>query len=502
MSEYKFQYKGKHYTISEDQQDILENGQHRKVRPTSFKLALYLAANAPRVLTWDKIRAHVWESTNVGKTSVHTQINALRNIVGDKATDPEGLIATRGGGYSFTAKVNKLPATELLPFESNQTSVEEILVPVELAITPPRRVSLDMTVLLAAESYLRCRSTDLATDYSDPFGSICLKDLVDLIVNSDCYFTLPSDSVDGSRPLVEDIEGLKLLPNCAAVPLKDSVERRIFQTFWETIEIGRRWVAQWLKSQLWNPIVHRRRLPYLGKEATHFATIADKGVEWFDRLMSTSKLRSLPPLIGHMPPVPYWTREIEKADGSLAAFQYYYAFTVFRRGWQYAEAARQQNLGIIYCPHYFRQHALDGSSDAWIDATRERFWSVGRYIVRLVDRAPEAIEWKQIAELINTLRANKVPGWIDIPEMSAGSEEHNRTLKELMERRQEATRIIDRFFSRLNVESDRPKPLGTETAEMQLQTLRAAEVLKTPVNNIGAQRSPEFRKMRWPKKKK
>jgi hypothetical protein len=95
-----------------------------------------------------------------------------------------------------------------------------------------------------------------------------------------------------------------------------------------------------------------------------------------------------------------------------------------------------------------------------------------------------------------------VPGWIDIPEMSAGSEEHNRTLKELMERRQEATRIIDRFFSRLNVESDRPKPLGTETAEMQLQTLRAAEVLKTPVNNIGAQRSPEFRKMRWPKKKK
>ena len=139
--------------------------------------------------------------------------------------------------------------------------------------------SIDMTLALGADSYLRQRLPGPDFVAPDPVGQHCLKNLVDIVVNSKvCFLVLPSGEDDSSRSVLLDrLSRIGSIPDCAAVHLKPSVEKRVFRAFWETMEtLGHDWVSQWFKSQFWNPIVTRHHHPGLGPRVRMFKTITMK----------------------------------------------------------------------------------------------------------------------------------------------------------------------------------------------------------------------------------
>ena len=360
-----------------------------------------------------------------------------------------------------------------------------------------------MTLALGADSYLRQWSDGQDGIFLDPVGRTCLKDFIDVIVNSEeCFLTLPSDFEYVSLPpLIKRLTNLKQLPNCAGIQLKESVEVRIFNAFWETLKsLGHDWISQWFKSQFWNPIVTRHHQGRLGTTARKFKTITDEGWECWNRLIPQSQLTNVMPLAIRMPDEEYLKEEIHNAKDSLVNFQYCYAYDVFRRGWQYAEAARQRNLEISYCPHQFRRRALDGGSDGWLEAAREIFWSWGQCIVNAVDTAPKPVAVELVADWIHGLLAAKVPRWIDVPDLVAMTEEDERAAHDLIEKLHEIALSAGIPLSKLHLGADRLlERIESGMSDISFQVLGAGEVMDLDILNTAVEPPAKFRKMSRPR---
>jgi hypothetical protein len=300
----------------------------------------------------------------------------------------------------------------------------------------PRSYLIDMTLALGADSYLQQRNPRPEGICSDPAGESCLRDFVDVIVNSStCYFALPSENDYWIRPaLLRGITALQIIPKCAGVPLKDSVERRVFAGFQETYhDLGHEWVSSWFLSHVLNPVVNRYHNTRLGAKARSFITISEDGWEVWDRYFDKSEIARWKPLTEHMPREPYLLKDTERAGG-LAKFQYCYVFDVYRRGWQYAEAARMKRGGISYCPHQLRRRALEAGADGWLVSNRERFWSWGEAIIGAIKAASHKVEAQQVSDWINGLLVHKSPRWIDVPTHGEDRAMNEQIEKELFER--------------------------------------------------------------------
>jgi hypothetical protein len=299
-------------------------------------------------------------------------------------------------------------------------------------------VSTDMTLALGAESYIRRRHPGRENLAVDPVGAQCLTSLIDIVVNSKvCFVALPSHDDYGSRPaLIEGLTALKMIPDCATVRLRPAVEKRIFRAFWEVLDtLGPEWMGQWLRSQFWNPVVSRHHHPRLGSRARTFVTITDEGWDLWRQFIEADRMQRLSPLSMSMPDEDYLREDADRAGG-MTAFQYCYAFDIFRRGWQYAERTRNTNLDMTYYPHQFRYRALAGASDAWLETSRDVAWSWGRCIVHAIDAAPNPVDPAQVVDWINALIDARPPRWIQLPEPAHGTEDpkYRRELRDLIDK--------------------------------------------------------------------
>ena len=354
----------------------------------------------------------------------------------------------------------------------------------------PRFSSIDMTLALGADSFIRERQPGV-TGPSDPVGKACLSDLIDLVVNSEvCFLLRPSEDEFSSRPeLVQGITAIKSIPDCAAIRLSEAAEKRVFREFWRTCQdFGHGWLSRWWCSQVWNPAVISKQLPRLGPRARSFTAITDQGWEVWSRYVSTIDLDELDLLSPTLPPQPHFSDDVRRA-GSLVAYQYCYAYDVFRRGWQYAEAARRTNLDIQYCTHQLRQRALEAASDSWIEKSRNQFWSWGRCIVNAVQNSFEPIEISRVAAWVDAIVDAKPARWIEIPQelerMDAA--ERKRILTEMVESI-EATARQAKIPRSLMM----PKSLNVRLSEIPIEALTEALHLITalkvlqllPANNV------------------
>jgi hypothetical protein len=294
--------------------------------------------------------------------------------------------------------------------------------------------SIDMTLALGAESFLEYRRNPVRG--LDPSGESAFVNMVDLVINSDvCFLTWPSNEDYPYRPeLLERLPSIKEIPNCASVRLKHSKEERVFKSFWSVFEaFGYQWFAQWWNSHFADPVVIKHHLPRLGNRARKLTTISDVGFAMWSEFITARRLKRLQPL-GDLPKnAPHIVSDAKRFKG-IAAYQYCYAYDVFRRGWQYAQATRLKNLDIKYCPHQLRQRALSGASDAWIEQARRRHWSWGRCIAHIVKTNPDPVPIGRITDWVNGLIPAK-PKWAEIPQLSSsGSEiEYRKTLDCLIE---------------------------------------------------------------------
>lgn len=97
-----FQYNDGHLDINIERRDILINGKRTKLTPVEFRLLVYLARNAGKVLTFDQILSNVWGNAYRGSIDhVHVYISHLRRKLEEDTRSPRYIVTFRGVGYIF-----------------------------------------------------------------------------------------------------------------------------------------------------------------------------------------------------------------------------------------------------------------------------------------------------------------------------------------------------------------------------------------------------------------
>jgi hypothetical protein len=342
--------------------------------------------------------------------------------------------------------------------------------------------SIDMTLVLGAESFLRQRTPGNDIE-PDPAGEQCLVDLIDLVVNSRvCYLPVRQrEDYRAVSPFLRSLPPIVPIPNAAHLSLSITAEKRIVGHFWRAVRSLRpRWFGQWWKSQVSNPAVVQYRLNHGSQQTFGLADGGNASWEIWNKYVDEKIIEGLQPLASWVPREESLLNGIRQAGG-LARYQYAYAFDVFRRGWQYAEATRVARnasnepgeaggpLNIVYCPHPLRQLALKAASDAWVEEMRDCCWSWGRRIAHAVRTSPTPVGPERVADWVNSLVGSKVDQWIRIParrEDGGDSEEFKRALRDLIERVEEAG-----ISAGIPREIARPFSPGLRVAELGIAAL-------------------------------
>jgi len=97
-----FTYNDGYLSVDIERHEVLVRGKRVKLTPIEFRLLVYLARNAGKLLTFEKILVNVWGSEYLGTMEhVHVYISHLRRKVEEDARHPRYIITIHGMGYLF-----------------------------------------------------------------------------------------------------------------------------------------------------------------------------------------------------------------------------------------------------------------------------------------------------------------------------------------------------------------------------------------------------------------
>jgi two-component system KDP operon response regulator KdpE len=93
---------GDQLVIDPSSHKVTVRGQEVGLTPTEYKLLLYLAYNAGRVLSYEQILDNVWgPGYEDGLTNVKLYVWYLRRKIEQDPSDPRYILTQRGIGYSL-----------------------------------------------------------------------------------------------------------------------------------------------------------------------------------------------------------------------------------------------------------------------------------------------------------------------------------------------------------------------------------------------------------------
>jgi two-component system alkaline phosphatase synthesis response regulator PhoP len=97
-----FSYSDGYLSIDIEKHEVLKQGKRIKLTPVEFRLLVYLARNAGKLLTFEKILVNVWGNEYRGSMEhVHVYISHLRKKVEEDARNPRYIMTIHGMGYIF-----------------------------------------------------------------------------------------------------------------------------------------------------------------------------------------------------------------------------------------------------------------------------------------------------------------------------------------------------------------------------------------------------------------
>jgi two-component system, OmpR family, alkaline phosphatase synthesis response regulator PhoP len=97
-----FSYNDGYLSIDIERHEVLIHGKRIKLTPVEFRLLVYLARNAGKLLTFDKLIINVWGNEYLGSMEhVHVYISHLRRKIEEDARQPRYIITVHGVGYIF-----------------------------------------------------------------------------------------------------------------------------------------------------------------------------------------------------------------------------------------------------------------------------------------------------------------------------------------------------------------------------------------------------------------
>jgi DNA-binding response OmpR family regulator len=97
-----FTYNDGYLSIDIERHEVLVHAKRVKLTPIEFRLLVYLARNAGKLLTFDKILANVWGDQYQGSMDyVHVYISHLRRKIEPNAANSRYILTVHGEGYIF-----------------------------------------------------------------------------------------------------------------------------------------------------------------------------------------------------------------------------------------------------------------------------------------------------------------------------------------------------------------------------------------------------------------
>lgn len=98
----EFLYINGHLTINVQRHEVSLQGKRIKLTPVEFRLLVFLARNAGKVLTFEQIVSSVWGTEYMGSTDyVHVYISHLRKKLEENTRSPRYILTLHGVGYIF-----------------------------------------------------------------------------------------------------------------------------------------------------------------------------------------------------------------------------------------------------------------------------------------------------------------------------------------------------------------------------------------------------------------
>ena len=89
-------------SIDIERRQVLVDEKRMKLSPIEFRLLVFLARHAGKVLTFDHILVNVWGNQYRGSMDyVHVYISHLRNKIEENPKDPRYILTVHGIGYMF-----------------------------------------------------------------------------------------------------------------------------------------------------------------------------------------------------------------------------------------------------------------------------------------------------------------------------------------------------------------------------------------------------------------
>lgn len=97
-----FEFNNGHLSIDIERRHVVVDDKRIKLTPIEFRLLVFLARNAGKVLTFDHILTHVWGDEYRGSMDyVHVYVSHLRNKIEENAKQPRYILTIYGVGYMF-----------------------------------------------------------------------------------------------------------------------------------------------------------------------------------------------------------------------------------------------------------------------------------------------------------------------------------------------------------------------------------------------------------------
>ncbi len=97
-----FQFNNGHLSIDIERHHVLVDEKRVKLTPVEFRLMVYLARNAGKVLTFNHILSNVWGEEYRGSVDyVHVYVSHLRNKIEENTKQPRYILTVHGVGYMF-----------------------------------------------------------------------------------------------------------------------------------------------------------------------------------------------------------------------------------------------------------------------------------------------------------------------------------------------------------------------------------------------------------------
>jgi DNA-binding response OmpR family regulator len=97
-----FQFNNGHLSIDIERRHVLVDERRVKLTPIEFRLLVYMARNAGKVLTFNHILSNVWGDEYRGSVDyVHVYVSHLRNKIEENAKRPRYVLTVHGVGYMF-----------------------------------------------------------------------------------------------------------------------------------------------------------------------------------------------------------------------------------------------------------------------------------------------------------------------------------------------------------------------------------------------------------------